>query len=136
MGLHLLSSMMSVELFEGEVGFQPRCRHPRGKHHRGQSILLPCCGCGKGERGPHAAPSGGRVAKASFPATLREELLGGVLNHGPLWGDAPWWVEPTKAAPSSPLLGGGGEAQATEVVGDELIVSKVNVFTEGEFNAC
>jgi hypothetical protein len=27
-----------------------------------------CCSCSGGKRGPRAAPSGGRVAEASFPA--------------------------------------------------------------------
>jgi hypothetical protein len=36
-------------------------------------------------------------------------------------------VEPMKVAPASPLL--GGEAQATEVVGDELKDPKANDFS-------
>jgi hypothetical protein len=38
---------------------------------------------------PRAASPGGRVTKASFPARRSEELLGGVLDHGPLWGRRP-----------------------------------------------
>jgi hypothetical protein len=38
---------------------------------------------------PRAAPSGGRVAEASFPARHREELLSGVLNCGLMWGRYP-----------------------------------------------
>jgi hypothetical protein len=39
-----------------------------------------------------------------------------------------------KLAPASPLLGGGG-AQATKVVGDELKVPKVNGFAKAESTA-
>jgi hypothetical protein len=39
-----------------------------------------------------------------------------------------------KVAPMSTLL--GGEARATEVVGDELKVPKANSFTEGESTTC
>jgi hypothetical protein len=67
-GLHLLSFMISVAPFEGEVGFWPWRSGPWAKLHHGQSILLPGCGCGAGERGLRAAPSRGRVAEASFPA--------------------------------------------------------------------
>jgi hypothetical protein len=42
-----------------------------------------------GKRAPCATPSGGRVAEASFPAQRSEELLGGVLDHGPLRGRCP-----------------------------------------------
>jgi hypothetical protein len=35
---------------------------------------------------PHAAPSGGRVAEASFPTWRSDELLDGVLDHGLLRG--------------------------------------------------
>jgi hypothetical protein len=46
---------------------------------------------------------------------------------------APLHVEPMKAAPASPPP--GGEAQSTEVVGDELKVPKMNSFAEGESTA-
>jgi hypothetical protein len=39
-----------------------------------------------GQTVPRAAPSGGRVVAASFPARHSGELLGGVLDHGPLQG--------------------------------------------------
>jgi hypothetical protein len=81
-GLHRLSFMVSVMLLDGLVGFRPRHRHPRGKRHRGWSVLLPCCGCSGDQWGPRAAPSGGKVVEPSFPSRRHEKLLGGVLDHG------------------------------------------------------
>jgi hypothetical protein len=52
-------------------------------------VLHPWCSCVGSVRGPRATPSGGREAKASFPTQRHEELLGGVLNHGPSWGQCP-----------------------------------------------
>jgi hypothetical protein len=34
-------------------------------------------------------PFGGRVVEPSFPTQCSEELLGGVLDHGLLWGRRP-----------------------------------------------
>jgi hypothetical protein len=49
-------------------------------------------------------------------------------------------AEPMKVAPNSPLLGEAapprGEAQAAEVVSNELKAPKTNGFTEGEATAC
>jgi hypothetical protein len=47
--------------------------------------------------------------------------------------DAPLRVEPMKAMPSSPFL--GGKSQATEVVSDKLEVPKANSITEEESTA-
>jgi hypothetical protein len=65
-GLRLLSFVMSMVTFEGEVGFRPWCCDPWEKHRCGRSVLLSCCGCGGGERGLCAVPSRGRAAEASF----------------------------------------------------------------------
>jgi hypothetical protein len=70
MGLRPLPFVTNMASLGGEVGFRPRRRYPWGKPHRGLqgwSILHPLVGCGGSERGPRAAPSGGRVAEASFP---------------------------------------------------------------------
>jgi hypothetical protein len=90
--LDLLPSVTSMASLDREVGFRPWCHRPQGNHHHGlcgYSILHPWCGCGESERAPHAAPSGGREAEASFPGRCHEELLGGVLDHGPPWSRCP-----------------------------------------------
>jgi hypothetical protein len=76
------------------------------------------------------APSGRREAEASFPAWCREELLSGVLNHGPPQGRCPTasWAHESSAFIVPPRR----EAQAVEVVDDELKVLEVNSFTKGE----
>jgi hypothetical protein len=75
-------------------------------------------------------PTGRGEAKAPLTTWRHEELLGRVLYHGLPWRWYPtmsWaheggtWVAPP-----------GGEAQAAEVVNDELEVPKANGFTEGE----
>jgi hypothetical protein len=67
-----------MTLLGGVVGFRPW-----GKPHRGLSALLPCC-CSGGKRAARVAASRERVAEASFPTRRHEELLGGVLDRGPL----------------------------------------------------
>jgi hypothetical protein len=102
---HLLSFVMSMTPFEGEVGFRPQDRRPRGKHHRGQSVLLPCCCCGGGERAPALClPREGRL---KLPSPL--DAMGNCSVESSVMAryevDAPRRVEPMKAAPSLPLLG-------------------------------
>jgi hypothetical protein len=61
------------------------------------------------------------------------ELLDGVLYHGPQWG---WWpVVGWAHEDGAWVILQGREAQATEVVGDELKTPKVNGFTEEEATA-
>jgi hypothetical protein len=54
-----------------------------------EDVLQPWCSCVGSERGPSVMPSGGREAEASFSTQRREELSGGVLNHGPPRGLMP-----------------------------------------------
>jgi hypothetical protein len=78
-------------------------------------------------------PSGRREAEASFPTWCHEELLSGVLNHGPPRGRCPTtsWGHERGAFIAPPR----GEAQAAEVVSDELEVPKANGFAKGESTA-
>jgi hypothetical protein len=135
-GLRPLPFMTNVESLGGEVNFWLWHHHQQGKPHRGlwgQSILHPWGGRGGSERGPRATPSGGRASEASFPNWCHEELLSGVLNHGPPQGRCPAasWAHESGAFVTLP----GGKAQAAEVVGDELKVPKANGFTEGQSTA-
>jgi hypothetical protein len=96
----------------------------------GWSVLHQRWGCEGSGWSPRVMPPRREEAEAPLPTWRHEELLGGVLNHGPLWGWCPtvsWaheggvWVTPPR-----------GEAQDAELVGDELEAPKANSFTDGE----
>jgi hypothetical protein len=132
-GLHLLPPVTSVTSLKREAGFWPRRHRPWGNHRRGlsgQSILHPWCGCDGSEQSPHTTLSGRGEAEAPVPTWHREDLLDGVLYHGLPWGRCPAtsWAPGSGTCVTPPR----GEAQAAEVVGDELKVPKVNYFAKGE----
>jgi hypothetical protein len=139
-GLRLLlppPHLTSVALLEREANIRLWCRHPRWNYHRGlsnRSILHPWCGCDKSELSPHAASPRRGEAEAPLPAWRHEELLDGVLYHGPPRGWCPTasWAHDGGAWVTPP----GGATQVAEVVNDELEVLKVNGFTKGESTAC
>jgi hypothetical protein len=67
-GLAWLSFMVGAMPLDGMVSYWLRHRRLWGKPYRGWGVLLPCYDCSGSKQGPRAAPSGRRVAKASFPA--------------------------------------------------------------------
>jgi hypothetical protein len=103
----------SVEVACASIGSACGTKSRGARGHAG-----PCCGCGESEQRPRDEPSGGREAEASFPARRPEELLGGVLDHGPPQGrcSAASLAHEDSAFVAPPR----GEAQAAELVGDEL----------------
>jgi hypothetical protein len=129
-GLHLLPPLMSVTLLKWEASVRPWHHHPWWNRHHGltgRSILHPWCGCDGSGRSPYAAPPGRGEAEGPLPAPCHEELLDGILYHGPPWG---WCPAASRAHEGSArVTPPGGEAQATEVVDDELEAPKENAFT-------
>jgi hypothetical protein len=103
----------SVEVACASIGLACGTKPCGARGHAG-----PWCGCGESEQRPRDEPSRGREAEASFLARRPEELLAGVLNHGPPQGrcSAASLAHEDSAFVAPPR----GEAQAAELVGDEL----------------
>jgi hypothetical protein len=95
-------SMMSLR---GLVGFRPRHRHPQGKHHCGQSVLLSCRSCSGREWAPVLRHLGERWLKLPFLLDAVRNSSGESSIMARCGVQAPLRVEPTKTAPSLPLLG-------------------------------
>jgi hypothetical protein len=105
MGLHRLSFMVSVMLLGGVVGFWPWNCRPRGKPCRGWSVLLPCCGCSGGKLAPMLRHLGEGWSKIPSPLDVVRNSSVESSIVASCGVDAPQRVEPTKMAPSLPLLG-------------------------------